>query len=101
MSSRAITTCGGSSNHSERPKPIWPRLIFHHTREAIEAHLTIVFAALTIARDLQARSGQSLRKIITTLKPLRQVTITISSHRLDARPSINPDTREVLNALGH
>ncbi|WP_415082542.1 transposase, partial [Micropruina sp.] len=77
------------------------RPIFHHTREAIEAHLTIVFAALAIARDLQARSGRSLRKLITTLRPLRQVTITIGSHRLDAQPAIDPDTREILNALGH
>ncbi len=77
------------------------RPIFHHTREAIEAHLTIVFAALAIARDLQARSGRSLRKLITTLRPLRQVTITIGGHRLDAQPAIDQDTRQVLRALGH
>ncbi len=74
---------------------------FHHTREAIEAHLTIVFAALAIARDLQARSGQSLKKIITTLRPLRQVTITINGHQLDAQPTITTETRELLQALGH
>ena len=77
------------------------RPIFHHTREAIEAHLTIVFAALAIARDLQARSGRSLRKLITTLRPLRQVTIAIGGHQLDAQPAIDPDTREILNTLGH
>ena len=38
------------------------RPIFHHTRDAIEARLTIVFAALAIARDLQERSGTSLKK---------------------------------------
>lgn len=38
------------------------RPIFHHTRDAIEAHLTIVFAALAIARDLQNRTGASLKK---------------------------------------
>ena len=31
------------------------RPVFHHEREAIEAHLTVVFAALAISRDLQAR----------------------------------------------
>ncbi|MFT4216520.1 MAG: hypothetical protein QM619_04955 [Micropruina sp.] len=51
--------------------------------------------------DLQARSGRSLRKLITTLRPLRQVTITISGHRLDAHPAIDPATQEILNALGH
>lgn len=77
------------------------RPIFHHTRESIEAHLTIVFAALAIARDLQARSGRSLRKLITTLRPLRQVTISIGGHRLDAQPAIDPATRKILSALGH
>ncbi len=33
------------------------RPMFHHTREAIEAHLTIVFAALAIARHLQTPPG--------------------------------------------
>src|SRR5699024_4393541 len=47
------------------------RPIFHRSRDAIEAHLTIVFAALAIARDLQARSGVSLKKIIHALRPLR------------------------------
>lgn len=77
------------------------RPLFHHTKDAIEAHLTIVFAALAIARDLQARSGRSLRKLITTLRPLRQVTISIGGHRLDAQPAVDPATREILNALGH
>ena len=33
------------------------RPIFSHTRDSIEAHLTIVFAALAISRYLQAETG--------------------------------------------
>jgi hypothetical protein len=33
------------------------RPIFHHTRESIEAHLTIVFAALALSRHLQNTTG--------------------------------------------
>ena len=78
------------------------RPIFHHTREAIEAHLTIVFAALAIARDLQARSGQSLKKIITSLRPLRHVTIRLpTGHHINAEPAIPADTAEILRGLGH
>lgn len=40
------------------------RPMFHHTREAIEAHLTIVFAALAIARHLQDVTGLSIKKIV-------------------------------------
>lgn len=78
------------------------RPIFHHTRDAIEAHVTIVFTALAIARDLQTRSGQSLKKIITSLWPLRHVTIRLATgHQLDAEPAITADTAEMLQRLGH
>lgn len=40
------------------------RPMFHRQRDAIEAHLTIVFAALAIARLLQSGTGFSIRKII-------------------------------------
>ena len=46
--------------------------MFHHTREAIEAHLTIVFAALAVARHLQNTTGMSIKKIVQTLRPLQQ-----------------------------
>ena len=38
------------------------RPMFHHTREAIEAHLTVVFAALAVARYLQDATGLSIRR---------------------------------------
>lgn len=51
------------------------RPMFHRTREAIEAHVTIVFAALGVARFMQARTGLSLKKIITTLRPIRAALV--------------------------
>lgn len=75
------------------------RPIFHHERDSIEAHLTIVFAALAISRDLQERSGVSIKKIVHTLRPLRSVTVEISGHTLTADPTITPEAAEILNAL--
>lgn len=77
------------------------RPIFHRTRDAIEAHLTIVFTALAIARHLQTRTGWSIRKIIRSLRPLRHVTISIGDQQLQASPSIPADTAEMLRDLGH
>ena len=77
------------------------RPIFHRTREAIEAHLTIVFTALAIARDLQARSGWSLKKIIRALRPLQHVTIRLTGQQLQAEPTIPDDVAELLADLGH
>lgn len=78
------------------------RPIFHRSRDAIEAHLTIVFAALAIARDLQTRSGISLKKIVRALRPLRHVTIRIGDQQLEAGPVIPDQVADLLSALeGH
>jgi hypothetical protein len=36
--------------------------MFHRTRDAIEAHLTIVFTALAVAHCIQERSGRAIAK---------------------------------------
>ena len=82
------------TKHDLRARPV-----FHHQREAIEAHLTVVFAALAITRYLTAASGLSLKKIIHTLKPLRTITINVSGHELIAEDPLTPQAREILDAL--
>ena len=66
------------------------RPMFHHTREAIEAHLTIVFAALAIARHLQHATGLSIKKIVQTLRPIQQITVRIAGHEHLAEDPITP-----------
>ena len=51
MASRSILPHVTKSDLKARP-------VFHHQREAIEAHLTVVFAALAIARHLQNTTGK-------------------------------------------
>lgn len=78
------------------------RPIYHHLKDSIEAHLTIVFTALAIARDLQARTGWSLKKIIRALRPLQHVTIRVADgQHLHAEPAIPTDVAEMLARLGH
>ena len=38
--------------------------MFHRTREAIEAHLTIVFTALAVAHCIQERIGLAIANVI-------------------------------------
>lgn len=77
------------------------RPLFSHTREAIEAHLTIVFTALAIARYLQHTTGSSIRHIVRTLRPLRHVTISIAGQHITAEPKITTEARRILNSLTH
>ena len=75
------------------------RPIFHHTRDAIEAHLTIVFAALAVARYLQDATGMSIKKIVNTLRPLQQVTVRIAGHEHLAEDPLTPTAEKILDAL--
>ena len=75
------------------------RPVFHHTRDAIEAHLTVVMAALAIARHLQDTTGISIKRIIRTLKPLQEITINLNDHHLTATDPLTPEAEEILTAL--
>jgi hypothetical protein len=75
------------------------RPLFAHTRDAIEAHLTIVFTALAVSRELQARTGLALRNLIRQLRPLRSATIAINGAQQTLPPEIPADKQAILDAI--
>jgi transposase len=75
------------------------RPMFHHTRDAIEAHLTVVFAALAVARYLQNATGLSIKKIVRTLRPLQQITVRIAGHEHLAEDPLTDTARSILEDL--
>jgi hypothetical protein len=75
------------------------RPMFARTRDAIEAHLTIVFTALAVSRETQHRSGLSLRRVLRTLKPLRSATVEINGVLTTIPPALSPDEQTLLDAL--
>jgi len=75
------------------------RPMFHRTRDAIEAHLTIVFAALAVSRTVQDRTGLALRNVIKQLRPLRSATIAINGTQQTFAPAIPADKQAILDAL--
>lgn len=77
------------------------RPIFHHTRDSIDAHLTIVFAALAVSRYLQRATGLSLRRILRTLQPLREATININDQLINVPAALTDPAQEILTAIGH
>ncbi len=77
------------------------RPMFHHTRDAIEAHLTIVFAALAVARYPQNKTGFSIKRIIRALRPLQDVQIELAGHPVTATPQLTDEARTILDALTH
>ena len=76
------------------------RPMFHRTRDAIEAHLTIVFTALAVAHCIQERSGRAIANVIKQLRPLRSATIVINGVSQAFPPEIPEPQRKILADLG-
>jgi transposase len=76
------------------------RPIFHHLRESIEAHLTIVFTALAIAHAIQDKTGLALANVVKQLRPLRSATIVINGTSQTFPPDIPAAQAEILAHLG-
>ena len=75
------------------------RPIYHHARPQIEAHLTIVFAALAVARWIEATTGWSIRKFVTTTRRYRTIQIQAGKHTVTAADPLPPDLKAALSKI--
>jgi hypothetical protein len=75
------------------------RPIYHHKRDSIEAHLTIVFAALAVARWLERETGWSIKKLITALRRYHTIDIQAGDQVVTAEDPLPDDIRAVLDQL--
>ena len=75
------------------------RPMFVRTRDAIEAHLTIVFTALAVSREAQRRTGLAIGNIVRQLRPLRSATIAINGTTQSFGPVVSPAQQPILDAL--
>jgi hypothetical protein len=75
------------------------RPIYHHKRDSIEAHLTIVMAALAVSHWLERQTGWSIKKLVTTLRRYRSIAVQTGSHILRAGTPLDDDTRAAINAV--
>jgi hypothetical protein len=72
------------------------RPIYHHKRESIDAHLTIVFAALAITRLIEDRTGWSIRRFVRTARRYRTIQIRAGQQILTAADPLPTDLRNAL-----
>jgi hypothetical protein len=75
------------------------RPIYHHLRDSIEAHLTIVFAALAVSRWIEHHTGWSIRKFIKTARRYRTIQIQAGSHTITAADPLPADLRQALDQI--
>jgi hypothetical protein len=72
------------------------RPIYHHKRESIQAHLSVVFAALAVGRLVEERTGWSIRRFVRTARRYRTVQIQIGPQLLTAEDPVPAELRDAL-----
>jgi transposase len=82
------------SKHDLQARPI-----YHRTRDSIDAHLTIVFAALAVARSIEDHTGWSIKKFVRTARRYRTVEIQAGAHTITAADPLPDDLRAALDAI--
>jgi len=84
------------SKHDLQARPI-----YHHKRESIEAHLTVVFAALAISRWIEAQTGWSIRKFVRTARRYRTIEIQAGPHTVTAADPLPSDLQAALTKISN
>src|SRR6185437_15136369 len=72
------------------------RPIYHHKRESIDAHLSVVFAALAIGRLVEERTGWSIRRFVRTARRYRTVQIRAGQQLITAADPLPADLQTAL-----
>ncbi|KSU67747.1 IS1634 family transposase [Arthrobacter sp. NIO-1057] len=77
--------------------------IFHREKDSIDAHLTVVFAALAIGRHLQELTGWPLKRLIKSLEALRASRVLINGEERTFDAHVPADLESVVKTLleGH
>lgn len=75
------------------------RPIYHHKRESIDAHLTIVFTALAVARWIENQTGWSIRRFVKTTRRYRTIDIRASGRTITASDPLPDDVADALRAI--
>jgi hypothetical protein len=82
------------SKHDLQARPI-----FHHKRKSINAHLTVVFAALAVSKFIEDATGWSIKKFVWTARRYRTVEIQAGAHTITAADPLPADLAEVIPSL--
>ncbi len=82
------------SKHDLQARPI-----YHHKRQSIDAHLTVVFAALAVTHYIEDATGWSIKRFVRGARRYRTVQIKLGSHTLTAQEPPPEDLRAALDQI--
>jgi len=75
------------------------RPIFHHRRDSIEAHLTIVFTALAVSKSMEKLTGITIKRFIKTIRPIRTGNVIINGKEYQTEAEMFPEVKKIMDKL--
>ena len=82
------------SKHDLQARPV-----YHHLRDSIEAHLTVVFAALAVSRWIERQTGWPIRKFVKTARRYRTIQIQAGQHTVTAADPLPDDLQAAIDKI--
>ena len=82
------------SKHDLQARPI-----YHHKRESIDAHLTIVFAAMALTHWIEHQTSWSIKQFVRNARRYRTIAIQAGEHTLTAADPIPDDLAHALGSI--
>ena len=79
------------SKHDLQARPI-----YHHIRESIEAHLSIVVTAMAVSHYIETQTSWSIKKFVRTTRRYRTVKVNAGNQTLTAADPLPDDLRAAL-----
>ncbi len=83
------------SKHDLQARPI-----YHHLRESIEAHLSIVVTAMAVSHYIESQTCWSIKKFVRTARRYRTVKIKAGRQLLTAADPLPEDLRDAITQIG-
>jgi hypothetical protein len=84
------------SKHDLQARPI-----YHYTRDSIEAHLSIVVAAMAVSHYIETQTCWSIKKFVRTARRYRTVQIRAGRQILTAADPLPNDLRAALTRISN
>lgn len=75
------------------------RPIYHRQQEKIEAHLTVVFAAIAVSRHVQEQTSLSIKKFVRTLATVRDGVLLVDGIEHHIPAALTPEIEELVAKL--
>jgi hypothetical protein len=82
------------SKHDLQARPI-----YHHTKDSIQAHLSVVFAALAVTKWIEDQTGWTIKKFVRTARRYRTIHIQAGQQTITAEDPLPDDLAAALGAI--